>query len=75
MYPIPMWNMADEVFNDVAQVTNNVAESFNVVYNKAQGNSKSFTTAVRNLHKITCFQEVKVKSMDRKPFKIKKGRL
>ena len=39
MYPISMWNMADKVFNDVAQVTNNVSERFNVVYNKAQGYS------------------------------------
>ena len=72
MYPISMWNMADEVFNDVAQVTNNVSERFNVVYNKAQGNSKSFTTAIKNLHEITCFQEVKVKSMDRRAFNIRK---
>ena len=52
--------MSDEVFTEVAQVMNNVAERFNVDNKKEQGNSKSFMYAIHNLHELTTFQEVKI---------------
>ena len=71
LFPISLWNKSDEIFSDVAQVTNNSCEQLNVIYNKAI-NSKSFTTAVQNIHKITCFQEAKLTSMEKKPYNIRK---
>ena len=69
-YSINHWNMSDEVFTEVAQVMNNVAERFNVENKKEQGNLKSFMFAIHNLHELTTFQEVKIISMEKRKFKV-----